>query len=550
MEELRKCIICGNEFIATNGMQKVCKSTHYDSCVVCGKRFEIPRSRLLEKDRSRCCSRKCSAQLRKQTCNELYGGNAPASSSEVRSKMEKTNLIRFGVKHAAQNDDVKQKMIETNRSRYGVDWYTQTDDWIQKTVETSKQKYGTSWPTASNEVKNRTVKTNLERYGFDNPMQSNYIRSKFIHSHMNDGTKLDNFLEYKSDPVKFLDSLELDHKPTIYELSRILGVNESTVGVYLYKHDCRNLVDYKISVMEQEVSEYIRSIDKSVRMENNVHNVITPNELDIYLPDYLIGIECNPTATHNSTVNVFDRGDSAIYPSYHLMKTKKCEDAGIFLFHIFGSEWTYSRPIIESMIRNLLGKYGRKIYARNCEVRDIDWKTCRDFLNTNHRQGNANSKIRLGLYLSDELVSVMTFGKMRNTIGTGGTDLSDCWELVRFCSLLNTSVVGGASKLFKYFLRKYNPIRVRSFSDRAHTRGGLYGTLGFKKLDESTPGYVWVDSRTDISYHRYSAQKQNIKKFLHDDSIDLSKTEKQIMEEHGFLQVFDCGTILWEYVNS
>ena len=230
------------------------------------------------------------------------------------------------------------------------------------------------------------------------------------------------------------------------------------------------------------------------------------------------------------------------------MKTQLCEDKGIFLFHIFGSEWTYSREIIVSMLRNLLGKNINKVYARQCQVKEVSAADCATFLNANHRQGNTNSPIRLGLFYNDELVSVMTFGKMRQSIGTDASDLSDCWELVRFCNKLNTSVVGGASKLFTYFVKQYQPSRIRSFSDRAHTRGNLYKQLGFTEVRKSDPGYVWVDSRTDISYHRYSAQKQNIKQFLHEDDIDLNRSEKQIMEEHGFLQVFDSGTILWEYI--
>ena len=38
-----------------------------------------------------------------------------------------------------------------------------------------------------------------------------------------------------------------------------------------------------------------------------------------------------------------------------------------------------------------------------------------------------------------------------------------------------------------------------------------------------------------------NAQKQNIKKFLHDDSIDLSKSEREIMESHRCVRVFDRG---------
>ena len=54
----------------------------------------------------------------------------------------------------------------------------------------------------------------------------------------------------------------------------------------------------------------------------------------------------------------------------------------------------------------------------------------------------------------------------------------------------------------------------------------------------------------DIPYHRINAQKQNIKKFLKDDNIDLSKSERQIMTEHNFVRVFDSGTITWEWKSN
>ena len=198
------------------------------------------------------------------------------------------------------------------------------------------------------------------------------------------------------------------------------------------------------------------------------------------------------------------------------------------------------------MIANVLGHSIDKIYARNTEVKAVDGATAFKFLEQNHRQGGVNSKIRLGLYYNNKLVSLMTFNLMRNTIGRN-TNTTDCWELVRFCNILNTNVVGGASKLFKYFCKQYTPNRIRSFSDIAHTRGNLYKTLGFNKIHQSDPGYVWVDSYTDLAYHRVNAQKHNIKKFLQDDNIDLSQTERDIMVAHGYLQVYDSGTILWEW---
>lgn len=279
--------------------------------------------------------------------------------------------------------------------------------------------------------------------------------------------------------------------------------------------------------------------------------MIKPLELDFYLPDYKLAIECNPTATHNSSTPYKDIEEIRILsPSYHKHKTDLCESKGIFLFHIFGYEWGHKRNIVFSMLTNYLGKNDETIYARKCKIVEVNATDAELFLNNNHRQGSANSPIRLGLEFEGQLVSLMTFGKMRGTIGTGKEDLVDCFELVRFCSLLNTSVVGGASKLFNYFIKEYNPKQIRSFSDRAHTSGKLYPFLGFIEIRKSDPGYVWVDTKTDKAYHRINAQKQNIKKFLDDDSIDLDKTETEIMIEHGFVQVFDSGTITWEWVRK
>ena len=645
------CQECGQPFETNNGMQKFCNRKHYRICKVCGKQFEVTRYHLTAKDAKTTCSKSCTIELRKRTCNQKYGGNAPASSKEVQEKMEATMLKRYGVEHPAQSEEIKSKIKITNKSKYGVEWFQQSlrgkeiisNSWkdedirkrrlehisktniarygsksslsnedvrnkakqtnfkntgyyepfanpeVQSKIEkTNLERYGVRRPLQADKIKEKTIQTNLKKYGTENPVQNINIKRKIQQtclerygntcylqsdlgksviqasmiskygyasftqtsewkaSRMLDPTKIDNLMEFRSDPSTYI-LFNYSEKPSIRELSENLGIHENTVGQIILEFNCTDLVTYVYSYMEEEVFNFIKSIDPLIEVQRNVHNIITPLELDLYLPDYKLGIECNPTSTHNSTINSFDKNAAPLKPNYHLVKTQQCEEKGIFLFHIFGSEWTYSSEILKSMIRNLLGKCETKVYARNCIVKPISSNICKDFLNENHRQGNVYSKIRLGLYLDDKLVSVMTFGRMRATIGTDKTDLSDCWELVRFCSLLNTTVIGGASKLFTYFVRNYDPERIRSFSDRAHTRGYLYEKLGFKKIRESDPGYVWVDSRTDISYHRYSAQKRNLKQFLQDDSIDLSKTEKQIMEEHRFLQVFDSGTITWEW---
>ena len=296
--------------------------------------------------------------------------------------------------------------------------------------------------------------------------------------------------------------------------------------------------------MEEEIASVLRTIDPGVKIVYHDRSIIHPYELDLYLPDYRIAIECNPTTTHNSSI-ADPWGGAPKHYKYHKNKSKAAAECGIFLFHIFGHEWKYRRQIIESMLRNLLG-HSTVLYARKCELREVSSSEARKFLLTNHRQGPTGAKLRYGLYFNEELVSLMTFGHVRGTMGITSSD-RPAWELVRFCNKLNTSVVGGASKLFKRFIDDINPKSVLSFSDCAHTRGRLYEILGFTETAVSDPGYVWVDTASDMAYHRTNAQKRNLIQFLDDPDIDLSRTETDIMIEHGFVQVFDSGTIRWEW---
>ena len=145
----------------------------------------------------------------------------------------------------------------------------------------------------------------------------------------------------------------------------------------------------------------------------------------------------------------------------------------------------------------------------------------------------------------------MTFSRPRKFMGKLEDSNTSDWELVRFCNMCGTSVVGGASKLFKYFTRTHPFDVIYSFSDIAHTRGTLYKKLGFTFIHRSTPNYVWVSIKDDSYYTRVKCQKHNLPKLFDDPSIDIANnTESHIMIEHGYVQVFDSGCIRWEYSNQ
>lgn len=627
MSIVKICEYCGEPFEARNSYVKICSRQHYSNCVICGKRFPISRTAVVNNGVKSTCSKECQKELVKRTNNERYGVDYPMSTEEFKEHVKETCMNKYGVTNPGAAKESIEKRINTMQTRHGVSHALQSEKFRSKAKETyqnnfinnieakhdldnrrkstMQELYGGNSPMESPILRSRIEHTNIERYGCTNPLGSKEIRDKcrdtMIHRYGSEYTlqseelrskvsstmlerygvehptqmdnyrdkvkstmldkygvehnsqirmkllgTLDTYMKFKQNPKEFILDEFPEFKPTAGMLSSKTGADISMIWIILHDSHCESLVEFgKKSSMEEDVIHELNQMNISCEIIRNTKQVINPYELDIFIPDKKFAIECNPTSTHNSSKSFFP--DSDIMPKdYHKMKTDMCETLGIQLFHIFGYEWKYRREIIISMIQNMLGCTPIRIYARNCEIdMNVSYYEAKYFLEHNHRQGNTNARYRIGLRDKDKnLVCLMCFNKIRGTIGSAKYK-QPAFELSRFCSLLNTSVLGGASKLFKHFINSIEFKTIISYSDRAHTSGNLYRQLGFQKLHVSDPNYVWVKSSDDTYYNRLSTQKNRLKRLLNDDSIDLNLTERQIMENHGYLQVFDSGTITW-----
>ena len=275
---------------------------------------------------------------------------------------------------------------------------------------------------------------------------------------------------------------------------------------------------------EEEIKDFIKSLN--INIVENDRTILNGKELDIYIPENKLAIEYNGLYWHS---NQF------IDKNYHLNKTNKCVEENIQLIHIFEDEWVYKKDIVKSRLRNLLNLTENKIYTRKCEIREVSSKESGLFLENNHIQGKVGSKVKLGLYYNDELVSLMTFGGLRKNLG--GKKSENHYELIRFCNKLNTNVIGGASKLLKHFIKTYNPKEIISYADRRWSNGNLYDRLGFELSHISKPNYFYIND--DRRENRFKYRKDVLIK----EGFNPNKSEREIMEERGFKRIYDCGTI-------
>lgn len=285
------------------------------------------------------------------------------------------------------------------------------------------------------------------------------------------------------------------------------------------------------SAAEEELYEMVKKYGGSdILFKNGNRKIIPPYELDIYIPSKKLAIEFDGLYWHSEFNGGKDR-------KYHLMKTEKCEEIGIQLIHVFENEWNNKRKITESRIKNLLGVYDSTVYARNCEISEISPDVSRKFLNENHIQGACNSSVRVGLFKDGSLISLMTFSRPR--FRKDGTE----WEIVRFCNKTGYHIPGGASKLLKWFERKYNPKNLISYADRRWSNGKLYKALGFSLIGKSKPNYWYLKNTYDEPINRVRCQKHRLSKIL--DVFDNKLSEHENMRNNGYDRIFDCGNLVF-----
>lgn len=279
---------------------------------------------------------------------------------------------------------------------------------------------------------------------------------------------------------------------------------------------------------EKEITDFI--------LDNITTDIVTNDttaigrELDILIRPKKIAIEFDGLYWHSDKV----KRDT----NFHLSKTQQCEKNGIRLLHIFEDEWENKREIVKSRVLSICGNISSKIYARKCEIREITSSESKRFLNENHIQGNVNSSVRYGLFYNGELVAVMTFVRLRKNLGH--KNVNGEYELLRYCSKLNTTVVGGSSKLLRRFIREIQPKRIISYADKRWSNGNLYKKMGFIHVRDSKPNYFYVVNKQRENRFKYR------KDALVKQGFDPNKTERVIMSERGIPRIYDCGNMVFE----
>lgn len=461
-----------------------------------------------------------------------------SKNKDILAKKRETLISNFG-EEGFGSTTINNKKIATSIQNYGTSYPRQNKEFVESLQKSFIEKYGVTNPARTDAANSKRDSTNLKKYGYVNPFSSESVRKKIDETNINkygvktvlqlpENRKKSLVARQDTDCYEKLNDIEwLEHHSNFSStiLSEQLGVAWSTILNYYKKHNIQR-PSAIISKQELILVDFLKQ--HNINYVTNERTILDGKEIDIYLPEYKIGIEVHGLYWHSEAF-IKDH-------YYHYNKRQLATSKGIQLIQITDYEINKKFNIVKNRILAKLGK-SNIVYARKCNIIKISDAQYVDFMMEFHIQGSAPASIKLALTYNNKIVAVMSFSKSRY-------NKKYDWELIRYAS--DQTIVGGSSKLFKHFIDQYSPKSIISYADLRWNTGEMYEKIGMYYQHTTHPNYWYIIDGSLV--HRSKFQKHKLKNTL--EMFDDNLTEWENMSIAGFTRFWDCGSNVYTWSNK
>lgn len=332
-----------------------------------------------------------------------------------------------------------------------------------------------------------------------------------------------------------LNNLKYTHHDNLRFYCPEHGYTKQRVSDVMQGCGCYQCSRSRVSSIEMEIAEILESYGIAV-VKGTKKLIKSPTgysfEIDLYVPSKKVAIEVNGLYWHTEEkLGESYKGDPRLY---HHEKTKRCEEKGILLLHIFEDDWVLRKDLCITMILSKLGLLKRQpIYARDTTFT----RTEGTVLSKYHIQGLGQGQV-FGLVYKGMILSEIQVKRGPSNWYEEGTYILD-----RYASHPEYFVIGGIEKLLKN-AEKELPIKTWiSYADKTISQGALYSKLGFKEKMVSRPDYKYV--YRGERKHKFLFRKRRFKtdpNLIYEEGL----TEKQLAKLNNIPRIWDCGKIVYE----
>lgn len=465
----------------------------------------------------------------KSTNREKYGVDSVLKLKEIRKKIQSTNLEKYGVKEVLANKEIRKKAQDTIKYRYGVDSILSSSTVRSKVNKTNLERYGSIFPMRNNELQQKRLNTVLEIYGG--------------YSHLSDPENLKKFKEKHFKDYYTNKIMNNNFVNPLFDLNQYIGTVDNNKRGILYRWECKECnhtfedylaaghmpscpqcypKDWRKSKGETELFEMLDYTNK----ESSDRKVIG-KEIDIYLPDYNLGIEFNGMYWHSE--------QKGKHKYYHFDKTITAENNGVRLIHIFDDEWKNNKKIILGIIDRITNR-AKTLNLEDVCIVEIDRTTFDDFAaEYSLQQKDEFTRVAYGCYYDTELVAVLNFSKLRN---------KDSLELRKFIEKPKYKI---SSHIVKMLIDTYLPKKeIYYFADRrfnSYLDNEYFENMGFSFEGVTEPiEYYYKNGILTTT----STVHQHLENYIQVEKMDSQLTIKENLEIQGYLSIWDCGKLVYK----
>lgn len=512
--------------------------------------FELPNYRVINFAHKECAKLarnskidwNSAVQRRKSTCLEKYGTESFFDYDTMVTKAKQTKLKKYGNENYVNVERAKQTKLKkygnenyrndgqirkTCLEKYGAENPFGSSSIIEKNTEILNQRYG-GRGLQSDMIAKTIQNTNLEKYGEKNAMSNAEISIKSRDTKRKKYFGDDVYAQLTTNVSDLHEKYIEDNSLSISKLAKSLGLDRNTLGRSFVREGFE-ILDRKYSCSTSAGEDYLYNIIMEInpRLEiiRNTRDIISPKEIDLWIPEYNLGIEYHGSYWHQE--------DKA--KNLHYEKAALAREKGIRLIQIFDFELIEELDGIQNILRSALGIFDTKIAARDCDIVVLNTVDARVFCEENHLQGYGAAKINYGLIHKDlGLIQLLSFAKPRFS-------KKYQWEIIRSCSKNGLVILGGLERLWARFIRDNNPDSVITYADARFFTGESYTKLGFVHQNHAGANYMWSNGTQRLS--RYKTQKHK----LIENCDDINKTESQLMNKKGFYKILDAGNHVYAW---
>jgi len=357
----------------------------------------------------------------------------------------------YAVDNYFQSEEIKEKSKQTNLEKFREDHWNKVE---------KLKKRGSENTFSKEETKSKIKSTNLEIYGHENPNSSIEIKDKSKQTRINNGN------EYSFEGISIKDMCDI----TGYSITRMRDL------IKMYGHDAAIKMSPFQSSLESAIEEFIISLDLSYEKQFKVES----KSCDFKVNNILI--ECDGLYWHTEKNLEINRKVDG--QRYHFQKRELYKKHGYRSYFFRSDEIENKLPIVKSIIINALSLNSVKFYARKLTFQELTNKEGYEFCQEHHLMGG-HKTVSKTFALMNGNIALSVFQVKRLGNGKG-------YDLSRFCTLPETTIVGGFSKLLSGFEKISKPNRFQTFIDLRYGSGDYLEKLGFSQ-ESCSPSFNWTN---------------------------------------------------------